>query len=84
MDRMGDEEIVKAISRNCGIAVMFSIIGRREKALLFTDHALRLIAANYAACKRWMEKRNEHDILRRSGVSRFPVNDPIVPPRKKL
>jgi hypothetical protein len=53
---MNDEEIVKAISMNTALAVVFSRVGLKEKAQLFINHALRLIAANYAACKRWVDK----------------------------
>lgn len=56
---MTDNEIVKAISMNTALAVVFSAMGQRDKAQLFVTHAIRLIATNYAACKRWMDERGK-------------------------
>lgn len=60
---MSDDEIVRAISMNTVMAVVFSRMGQRDKAQLFVTHAIRLIAANYAACKRWMDSRTKLDQL---------------------
>jgi hypothetical protein len=54
---MNDEGIVKAITANLVLAVILSKLKQQDKARLFTCHAIRLIAANRAACERWMEQR---------------------------
>lgn len=53
---MSDDEIVKRISQECGVMVLLQMIGRREKARLFAQHIIRVIATNQHACARWMDK----------------------------
>lgn len=52
-----DDEIARAIARECGVAVLLSLIGRKEKARLFINHIMRVVAANHDAVERWMEAR---------------------------
>lgn len=59
---MSDEEIVKAITMNLVLAVILSRLQQKDKARLFTVHAIRLIAANRAACERWMERRKTQQL----------------------
>lgn len=54
---MADDKIARSIARECGVAIMLSLIGRKEKAQLFINHVLRVIAANKSAVERWMETR---------------------------
>lgn len=52
---MTDDEIAKQIARQCGVAIMLSLIGKKDKARLFIEHVLRVIAANKDAVERWTE-----------------------------
>jgi hypothetical protein len=62
---MSDTEIVKAITLNTAMAVVFSMMGQKDKAQLFITHSCRLIVANYAACKRWMDERTKQQLIAR-------------------
>lgn len=54
---MTDDEIARSIARECAVAVLLSLIGKKEKAQLFINHVLRVTVANRVAVKRWMETR---------------------------
>lgn len=54
---MTDDEIAVKIARECGVAAYLSLLGRKEKARLFINHVLRVVAANREAVSRWMEAR---------------------------
>jgi len=60
---MSDTEIVKAITLNAAMAVVLSMVGQKDKAQLFIAHSICLIAANYAACKRWMDERTKQQLI---------------------
>lgn len=54
---MSDEEIVKEISRECGLMILLSIIGRKALAQRFANHILRVVTTNRHAVERWMNAR---------------------------
>jgi hypothetical protein len=54
---MTDDEIAKAIARECGVIVFLQLVGRKDKAQLFANHVLRLVYTYRVAVERWMKAR---------------------------
>lgn len=59
---MTDNEIARQIARECGVAIVLSLIGKKQKARLFISHILRVVAANKDAVERWMEARRDKSL----------------------